>query len=212
MATARIAIDDRTNVRNARPARVEAVEAELTQTAAPTEAAPAIPVSEFSELYNTYFSKVFAYVYGRVQDKETSLDIVSDVFEKAYMKMKSLRSPESFGSWLFTIARNEVSSHWRKEKPAAKAAQDAAFEQSLHGQPKSPEESLLHKERLAALSALVRQLPRREQEIIALKFDAELTNREIAGILSTSEVNVRVTIFRALRKLRERMQGSGGIR
>ena len=46
----------------------------------------------------------------------------------------------------------------------------------------------------------------REQEIISLKFDAELTNREIADILKTSEVNVRVTIFRALRKLRARME------
>jgi RNA polymerase sigma-70 factor (ECF subfamily) len=119
--------------------------------------------------------------------------------------MKSLRSPDSFGSWLFTIARNEVSSHWRKEKPAAKAAQEAAWEAEMHRQPKSPEETLLHAERLASLAALVRQLPRREQEIIALKFDAELTNREIANVLNTSEVNVRVTIFRALRKLRERM-------
>jgi RNA polymerase sigma-70 factor (ECF subfamily) len=168
-------------------------------------------LGEFSDLYHSYFPKVFAYVYGRVQDKEVSLDIVSDVFEKAYMKMRSLRSPDSFGSWLFTIARNEVSSHWRKEKPAARAAQEAAWENELHHQPKNPEETLLHKERLAALSALVKQLPKREQEIIALKFDAELTNREIAHVLSTSEVNVRVTIFRALRKLRERMKQAGGV-
>ena len=119
------------------------------------------------------------------------------------------RSPESFGSWLLTLARHEVSSHWRQEKPAAKAAQEAAIENSLHGQPKSPEETLLHKERVAALGEMVKQLPKREQEIIALKFDAELTNREIAGILSTSEVNVRVTIFRAIRKLRDRMKTAG---
>jgi RNA polymerase sigma-70 factor (ECF subfamily) len=172
--------------------------------------AQAAPLSgEFSELYNEYFPKVFAYVYGRVQDKEVSLDIVADVFEKAFIKKKSLRSPDSFGSWLFTIARNEVSSHWRKEKPAAKAAQEAAWERELHYQPRGPEEAILHRERLEALSGLVRQLPRREQEIIALKFDAELTNREIAHVLSTSEVNVRVTIFRALRKLRDRMHAAG---
>lgn len=167
-------------------------------------------LSEFAELYNQYFPKVFAYVYGRVQDKEVSLDIVSDVFEKAYIKQKSLRSIDSFGSWLFTIARNEVSSHWRKEKPAVKAAQEAAWEKELHYQPRGPEDALLHKERLGALSELVKQLPKREQEIIALKFDAELTNREIAHVLSTSEVNVRVTIFRALRKLRDRMKTAGG--
>jgi len=165
-------------------------------------------LGEFSDLYNEYFQKVFAYVYGRVQNKEVSLDIVSDVFEKAFVKKKSLRSPESFGSWLFTIARNEVSSHWRKEKPLAKAAQEAAIETEMNHQPQGPEEALLHQERLHALSNQVRQLSRREQEIIALKFDAELTNREIARVMNTSEVNVRVTIFRTLRKLRDRLQAA----
>jgi RNA polymerase sigma-70 factor, ECF subfamily len=207
MTTARIAIaSGRQQTATQQPQMTKAAEAPSTAVLAEMGA-----LGEFSDLYHEYFPKVFAYVYGRVQDKEISLDIVSDVFEKAYMKMKSLRSPESFGSWLFTIARNEVSSHWRKEKPAAKAAQEAAWENELHHQPKNPEETLLHKERLAALSALVKQLPKREQEIIALKFDAELTNREIAHVLSTSEVNVRVTIFRALRKLRERMKAAGSV-
>jgi RNA polymerase sigma-70 factor (ECF subfamily) len=204
MSTIRIALEDTRKAKAATKQRAEQVE-----QIAIADDEVAVPVTEFSELYHQFFPKVFAYVYGRVQDREVSLDIVSDVFEKAYMKMKSLRSPESFGSWLFTIARNEVSSHWRKEKPAVRAAQEAAIEREIHGQPKGPEETLLHKERLASLSSLVRGLPRREQEIIALKFDAELTNREIASILSTSEVNVRVTIFRALRKLRDRMQTMG---
>lgn len=206
MTTARAALQ---NVRKA-PATRTASETTKGATATAIPAEGAVPtLGEFSELYNEYFSKVFAYVYGRVQDREISLDIVSDVFEKAFMKVESLRSRDSFGSWLFTIARNEVSSHWRKEKPAVKAAQEAAIEKELHSQPRGPEETLLHKERLAFLAGQVKQLPKREQEIIALKFDAELTNREIATVLHTSEVNVRVTIFRALRKLRERMQNVG---
>jgi RNA polymerase sigma-70 factor, ECF subfamily len=203
--TMRIAIADTMKQQSTRAATGSKAVAPASQPQAQVTAEPA----QFTELYHQYFPKVFAYVYGRVQDKEVSLDIVSDVFEKAFIKMQSLRSPESFGSWLFTIARNEVSSHWRKTKPAAKAAQEAAWENELHAHPRGPEETVLHKERLASLSELVRQLPRREQEIIALKFDAELTNREIANVLSTSEVNVRVTVFRALRKLRERLQNAG---
>ena len=210
MSTMRIALTDRIESKStvSSAASTEAAAASTPQRRKSDQ--PQVDsLNEFSDLYNEYFPKVFAYVYGRVQDKEVSLDIVSDVFEKAFIKKKSLRSPDSFGSWLFTIARNEVSSHWRKEKPAAKAAQEAAFENELHHQPRGPEETILHRERLDALSLLVRALPRREQEIIALKFDAELTNREIAQVLNTSEVNVRVTIFRALRKLRERMQAIG---
>jgi len=170
------------------------------------------PLMEFADLYRQYFPKIFAYVYGRIQDRELTLDIVSDVFEKAFIHNRSLRSPDAFGSWLFTITRNEVSSHWRKEKPAARAMQQAAWEGELHHQPPSPEETLLHKEHLHSLTLLLRELSHREQEIISLKFDAELTNREIADVLKTSEVNVRVTVFRILRKLRERMQASGGLR
>lgn len=211
MSSMRVAIAQGAKAKTATRVRSQAAPAAKKRRATDkTAAAEAVPLSEFSELYNQYFPKVFAYVYGRVQDKEVSLDIVSDVFEKAYIKKKSLRSADSFGSWLFTIARNEVSSHWRKEKPAVKAAQEAAWEKEIHHQPRGPEDTLIHKERLTALAALVKNLPKREQEIIALKFDAELTNREIANVLSTSEVNVRVTIFRALRKLRERMQTVGG--
>lgn len=197
----RIALADEANNRAAAvraPAR--------PKTSAPQPSSNGLHLSEFSELYHQYYPKVFAYVFGRVQDRELSMDLVSDVFEKAFMKKHFLRSPDAFGSWLFTIARNEVASHWRKEKPAAKAIQDAAWENELNHQPRSPEETLLHKERIDHLSVLLRQLPPREQEIISLKFDAELTNREIATVLNTSEVNVRVTIFRALHKLRQRLE------
>jgi RNA polymerase sigma-70 factor (ECF subfamily) len=205
MTAIRVAASQPAGTRISAPSRRSADSASLSGH----PAADAVVPVEFSELYNAYFPKVFAYVYGRVQDREVSLDIVSDVFEKAFLRKSSLRSPDSFGSWLFTIARNEVSSHWRKEKPAVKAAQEAAREREIHYQPRGPEDTVIHRERLEALSGLVRQLPRREQEIIALKFDAELTNREIAHVLNTSEVNVRVTIFRALRKLRDRMAIAG---
>lgn len=210
MSTIRIAIADQLRPRQASRADIRTDVIHEEQTRRKVDRPSAGNLTEFAELYQEYFPKVFAYVYGRVQDKEISLDIVSDVFEKAFIKVQSLRSPESFGSWLFTIARNEVSSHWRKEKPAAKAAQAAAWENEIHHQPRGPEETILHKERIHALSLLIRQLPKREQEIIALKFDGELTNREIAAVLDTSEVNVRVTIFRALRKLRDRIQVAGG--
>jgi len=184
----RIALADEANNRAAAvraPAR--------PKPSAPQPSSNGLHLSEFSELYHQYYPKVFAYVFGRVQDRELSMDLVSDVFEKAFMKKHFLRSADAFGSWL-------------KEKPAAKAIQDAAWENELNHQPRSPEETLLHKERIDHLSVLLRQLPPREQEIISLKFDAELTNREIATVLNTSEVNVRVTIFRALHKLRQRLE------
>ena len=51
----------------------------------------------------------------------------------------------------------------------------------------------------------VRKLSRRDQELLALKFEGELSYAEISRVLKISEVNVRVSIFRALKRLRELM-------
>ena len=169
-------------------------------------AAPSPSLTDFSTRYRHFYPKVFAYVYGRVQDKEVSLDIVSEVFERAFAKGSSLRSDGAFGAWLFTIARNAVASHWRKEKPAAKALHSVAWEWELSQHHRDPEQSLLEREQMAILLYHVHQLSRREQEILSLKFDAELSNHDIAQVVKTSEVNVRVTMYRALHKLRERMK------
>lgn len=159
---------------------------------------------DFAELYLLYFPKVFAYVHRRVSDKEASMDIVSETFERAFAKRESLRSEKCFGSWLFAIARNEIAAHWRKSKPTDSLNMDE--EETLRDEGCGPEESALLGERRSYLSLLVRQLPTREQQIIMLKFDAELTSREIAAVLNLSHVHVRVMLFRALGKLRDRMR------
>jgi RNA polymerase sigma-70 factor (ECF subfamily) len=62
---------------------------------------------------------------------------------------------------------------------------------------------VLQQEEMQDVARLVRQFPQREQDIISLKFDAELPNHQIAEIMGLTEPNVRVIIFRTLRKLRE---------
>ena len=68
----------------------------------------------FTEKYNQYFTRVFAYIYGRVRNVHTAEDLVADVFERAYLKAGSLRNEEAFSTWLFTIARNVIISHGRR--------------------------------------------------------------------------------------------------
>ena len=60
-------------------------------------------------------------------------------------------------------------------------------------------------EELNAVAEILRDFPRREQDIISLKFDAELSNTQIAQIMDVTEANVRVILFRTLRKMREIM-------
>ncbi len=165
-------------------------------------------LDQFAEKYQQFFPRVFAYVYGRVRNVHEAEDLVSEVFERAFLKMSSLRSDEAFSTWLFTIARNIVTSHARKR--GRESAVDPDILRSVVATNVSVESEVVIREEVAAVVDRLRQFPQREQDIVSLKFDAELTNRQIARIMSLSEANVRVILFRTLRKLREMMKSDGG--
>lgn len=61
----------------------------------------------------------------------------------------------------------------------------------------------------ADLAVAIASLPTRYREVLLLRFDSGFSNREIAGVLSMSEENVRKTIQRAKEKL-GRMLEEGG--
>ena len=159
----------------------------------------------FAERYQRFFPRVFAYVYGRVQNVHLAEDLVGDVFERAFVKAESLRNDEAFSTWLFTIARNVVTSHSRKR--GRETVVDPEILYAIAPSSASVEHEILVRDEVAAVLDCLRKFPQREQDIIALKFDAELSNAQIARIMSLSEANVRVILFRTLRKLREMMAG-----
>ena len=157
----------------------------------------------FSQTYQRYFPRLFAYVYARVGQVHLAEDLVADVFERAYTKAHSLRSKEAYSTWLFTIARNAIISHARKHSRETLVDPDVMGD--ISPSTASVETEILAREEQSAVARLVREFPQREQDIISLKFDAELSNQQIAEIMELSEPNVRVIIFRTLRKLRDLM-------
>lgn len=170
------------------------------------EASAAVTI-DFALLYNEYFRRVFAYLYRRVQDKELAADLVAEVFERAFLAFNRLRISESAGGWLFTIAHNVAIAHWRKQRTASTVLQ-VTIEQAIREQ-ESPEERVLEQEELQAVLKAVQTLSPREQEVLALRFDAELPGQDIARITGLSVGNVRVITYRALQKLRQQLMERG---
>jgi RNA polymerase sigma-70 factor (ECF subfamily) len=160
-------------------------------------------IDRFAEKYHQFFPRVFAYIYGRVHNVHVTEDLSADVFERAFEKAASLRNDEAFSTWLFTIARNIVISHARKY--GRETLMDPDVMKSIAPASGSVEGEILMREELSQVTKHLRAFPQREQDIVALKFDAELSNTQIAEIMGVSEANVRVILFRTLRKLRQMM-------
>jgi RNA polymerase sigma-70 factor, ECF subfamily len=156
----------------------------------------------FAGLYELYLPKVYRYVSYRITDIHTAEDLTSTVFEKALTKFNSYKADKAaFSTWIFTIARNTLTDHFRANQSRKTVPmEDPAV---AVGTDSRPEEESEKEEELQALHACVARLSKSEQEIISLKFGAEMTNRQIAVMLSLSESNVGIIIYRAMRKLRD---------
>jgi RNA polymerase sigma factor (sigma-70 family) len=159
----------------------------------------------FAPIYEHYFPRVYSYVLYRVEDPDVAADVTAQTFERAYAKLDRYQ-PEraAFSTWLFTIATNAIRNHRRWHWLRSWVPLDSLSEQ--RDASPTPEQSVAQQELINHLLRAVAALPEREREILALKFGARLTNREIADFKGLTASNVGVILYRAVRTLRATME------
>ena len=159
----------------------------------------------FAALYDHYFPRVYNYVRYRVQDPVLSDDLTADVFERTLAHLDTYRPDRApFGAWLFSIARHVITDHFRAQSRRRWLSFDGLHRQASPDP--APEQIAAANTVRARLLAAVGELPDRERDVLALKFAASLTNRQIAQLTGLSESNVGVILYRSLRRLRDQLQ------
>ncbi len=163
--------------------------------------------ADWEALYATEMPRVYNFFRYRVGDEQLAEDLTSATFEKAWRgRARYRRDLAAFSTWLFSIARNVAIDYYRKrrvELPLEDVRLDDARRQPDEH---TPEAAVERKDRFAQLSALLARLPPRERELLAMKYGAELTNREIAGVTGLSESNVGTILHRTVQGLRAEWQ------
>lgn len=160
----------------------------------------------FVQAYEQHYTKVFAYIYSRVGNVELAKDLTAEVFVKAYAKGHSLREYAAYSTWLFMIAKNIVIGHYRRHKREISGMNKMKESLWLATPCLDPEDSAVQNEAVSNLMKHLRELSERDRELLSLKFEGELSYAEIGRVLRMSEVNVRVSVFRALKRLRSLME------
>jgi RNA polymerase sigma factor (sigma-70 family) len=134
-------------------------------------------------------------------DREWARDIVQETFIQFERKGPVSQNGEP-ATWLFTVCRNRALNVCRKEKRIT-FLDEELIEASEDEQP-MPFEQLERKEATGFLLRIVATLPARQQEVIQLKFQNDLSYQQIAEITKTNANNVGVLIHTALKTLRQR--------
>lgn len=163
----------------------------------------------FEALYVAAFPKVYAFIRYQVSTTETAQELVSRIFLKAYKHRQ--RTPDTeprMMQWIFRIAHTTLIDYWRVEKKRESASLPID-ELSLPCGAERPDAAYERKQRAADMIRVVGTLPDDDRTMLALKFGAHRTNREIAAILDLTEGAVSMRLMRALRRLRDQLKEMG---
>jgi len=150
----------------------------------------------FAAVYGQHRDAVYRYIRSKVGSNDDALDICQQAFTRAYERLDRYRPEKgSMASWLFAIARNAVSDHYRRRRDVPRldwepTALDDVELETL---------TVLEVERLRGV---VSALPEDKQDLLALRFSGGLSIPEIAAATDRKPDAVYKQLSRTLEQLR----------
>jgi RNA polymerase sigma-70 factor, ECF subfamily len=155
----------------------------------------------FGRLYSHYVQPIYKYLYSRVGTVHDAEDLTSQTFMTAYESLARYRERGYFSAWLFRIARSKLIDHFRRNK--REVGLDAA------GQMLEREDSLgvlIRAEELSKMRFLIKKLSEDQQELLRLRYVADLSFAEMAELLDEREDAVKKSVYRLLMRLKGQME------
>lgn len=148
---------------------------------------------------------LFRLAFRITLNKEDAEDIVQETLIRLWNETKT-QEIENIKSFGLTTCRNLALDHNKK-----KERQNITLEEDLHEQEdvsSQPDRLIESKERFGFLTALINELPEKQRTAIQLRDVEGRSYKEISDIMQITESDVKVNIFRARQKLKDKLQKS----
>ncbi|WP_394676721.1 RNA polymerase sigma factor [uncultured Sphingobacterium sp.] len=158
----------------------------------------------FFALYDQYSHALFSTIFRMVKDREVSEEIVQDVFLKVWQKRSTIDPNRNFKSWIFTIAKNDVISWYRK------LAKESAMQENLYQHFEQlyimEKEGDMQEKQAALLERALDTLSERRKEIFVLCKIEQKSYEEVAKKLNISVSTVSNAMVKSNQHIRQFVQ------
>ena len=154
----------------------------------------------FEELYERYSGKVYRKCLSFVKDQAKAEDFTHDIFLKLIFKLGSYNENARFSTWLYSITYNYCMDQLRINKKRAEVYADENLEVPDDTDLNTMfEESDVETKRL---KRAVERLTAEEKSILMMKYQDDLSIREIADVFQITESATKMRLLRSREKLR----------
>ena len=149
------------------------------------------------------------YAASITQDLDAARDVVQDTFLKLYTQEEPGRlDGPGLKAWLFTVCRNRALD-WLRRRRRLVSLDDSTIERIDHNAV-SPHDTAADGDESAEILRFFRRLPDNQAECLRLKFQNDLSYREIASLTGLSVSNVGFLIHTGLKRLRQLLSHETG--
>jgi RNA polymerase sigma-70 factor (ECF subfamily) len=150
------------------------------------------------DAFDCYEGPLVRYAMRLTGNLESARDVVQDTFLRLCRQQRD-QVEAHLAAWLFTVCRRRALDVAQKQSRMRPLGSDP--DQQLAAEPMQ-EAVVERRESAARILGLLQQLPSREQEVVRLKLQNELSYREISRVTGLSVSNVGYLIHVAIRKIR----------
>jgi len=151
----------------------------------------------FDTLYEKYWELAYSNAYKRLKDTDLAKDVVQEIFISIWINRDN--HINNLPAYLNIAVRNKVLKHVQKQKGRVPFVE--AFE-NVPALSHELEANVLWKEFYRSFETALTTLPPKRQEIFRLRFDDDLSTKDIAGRLGLSRKTVQNQLGRAIEQLR----------
>jgi len=159
-----------------------------------------------TEIYELHQPTIYRYILHRVDDVATAEDLTAEVFVRMVAEIGRFTSRgRPLLAWLYTIARNLVTDHYRRGGKLPQVALDEQLMSSIADPDDRIQRWLVREQLYGALAYLTDE----QYEVVFLRFIEGLDNETVAQLLGKSVRAVKSLQYRGMITLRRVLKRNG---
>ncbi len=167
---------------------------------------------DFKSCYIKYANKIYRVAYKMLNNHEDAVDVVQEVFLRAYKNWNNFKGLSKMSTYLYRIAVNLSYDYFRR-KSKEKKIENLNYENLASLSFKNDFDTKFRNERIInEIKEEIDKLTEKQKTVFILKTYEELTYEEIAKILRKRVGTIKATYYQTLQKIRDNLKKKGVIK
>jgi len=169
----------------------------LSEEAEWIRAAQAGDRAAFARLIDSYWDRLYRWLYHLTRDRHAAEDLTQETFLRALAAVKTFRAGSNFRAWVFRIGHNNFVNQKRAERRTKhQLPEDAPATDLITAEARAEDREVLEVGQKA-----VAELPSDFRAALLLRVYEGMSFRDVAATLNTTEETARWRVFKARQKL-----------